>query len=371
MNKNSERLKALDVFRGITIAGMVLVNNPGTWSSVYPPLEHSQWNGCTPTDLIFPFFLFIVGVSITFSLSKRKERGDSHKSLILQIVKRGLILFALGIFLNGFPEFNLSTLRIPGVLQRIAIVYVVASFLYLKLNFKGQLIFSLAVLIFYWGIMTLIPVPGHGQANLEPGTNLSAWLDRFVLGNHIWSQSKTWDPEGILSTLPSIVTAFIGVFTGQLLKNEVSKESKALLMYVAGTFLILGGYLLDFYFPINKNLWSSSYVLYTGGLALLFLSTCYWLLDIKNIVKWSKPFEVFGLNAIALYFLSQLTAIFLYIITFQSGGETVTLQDYLFNNLFFTWLGPLNASLLWAVFYVLFFLGIMWIFYKKKIFIKI
>ncbi len=189
--EKSERLLSLDVFRGITIAGMILVNNPGSWGNIYPALEHAKWNGVTPTDLIFPFFLFIVGVAITFSLTKRKERGDNQNKLMLQIFRRSIILFVLGLLMYGFPDYPLHTQRIPGVLQRIAVCYFFASFIFLKANKKTIAYWAAAILLVYWGMMTLIPVPGVGTSSLEPSTNLGAWLDRIILGqSHLWSGSK-------------------------------------------------------------------------------------------------------------------------------------------------------------------------------------
>ena len=368
----SERLLSLDVFRGITIAGMILVNNPGTWSDIYPALKHAPWNGCTPTDLIFPFFLFIVGVSITFSLSKRKERGDDTKKIVIQIIRRSFILFFLGLILNGFPNFNLGEIRIPGVLQRIAVVYFISSILFLKANIKTLTFIGVITLLFYWFIMTLIPVPGVGYANLEPTTNLAAWLDNLLLGGHLWSSTKVWDPEGILSTLPAISTALMGILTGYWLKTEKDKVTKTVWMFFFANVFLVIGYFWDTWFPINKNLWTSSYVLYTGGFALHFLAFCYWLIDVKGYKKWVKPFQVYGLNAITVFFLSGIIGRLLSIITLtDTAGKEIALKTYLFNNLFLSWLDPINASLFWAVSYVLIWLGLMWILYAKNIFIKI
>ena len=375
--QKSERLLSLDVFRGITIAGMILVNNPGTWDAIYPPLRHAEWNGCTPTDLIFPFFLFIVGVAIPFALGKRIERGDSHKKIIMQITRRSIILFLLGILLHSFPfglfgtYFSFSTVRIPGVLQRIAIVYFITSILYLKTNYKVLINTGALLLILYWLTMILIPVPGIGKANLEPTTNLSAWIDRTLLGNHIWSESKFWDPEGIFSTIPAITTSIIGILTGLWLKSDKDKIIKAVWLFVIGCLCLAVGYIWSAWFPLNKNLWTSSYVLYTGGLALLFLGICYWFIDVRNSKWWVKPFQVYGINAITVYFLSELTTIILYLIKIQSGSESLSLNTYLFNNFFLKFFEPINASLLWAIIYVLVWLGLMWILYAKRIFIKI
>jgi predicted acyltransferase len=375
--EKSERLLSLDVFRGITIAGMILVNNPGTWNAIYPPLQHAEWNGCTPTDLIFPFFLFIVGVAIPFSLGKRIEKGDDHKKIIIQITRRGLILFFLGILLHSLPfgmfgsVFDLETVRIPGVLQRIAIVYFITGILFLKTNYKTLIMIGASLLILYWLMMIFIPVPGIGYSNLEPATNLAAWIDRALLGKHIWEGTKLWDPEGILSTIPAISTSIIGILTGVWLKSDKDKITKTVWLFVMGCLCMAAGYVWNGWFPINKNLWTSSYVLYTGGLSLLFLGICYWFIDVRNSKWWIKPFQVYGLNAITVYFLSELTSKMMYLIQVSSGSDSISLKAFLFNNLFLNFLDPINASLLWAIIYVLVWLGIMWILYHKKIFIKV
>lgn len=377
--KPSERLLSLDVFRGITIMGMILVNNPGTWNAIYPQLEHAKWNGCTFTDLIFPFFLFIVGVAISYSLTKRKEQGGSMKALYLNILRRTVILFVLGLILAGFPfglafghEFSWSTLRIPGVLQRIAIVYMVSAFLFLLTSTKFQYWFTGFILVLYAAIMSFIPVPGIGHANFEPTTNLSAWLDRLVLGIHIWSGSKYWDPEGILSTIPAIGSAMIGIFTGNLLRSQKDQTTKTVYLYIASSLLMLAGWIWSFWFPLNKNIWTSSYVLWTAGLALNFLAFCYWFVDVKKITWWIKPFQVYGMNAITVFFLSGIVGRIMYMVKWtDASGNIVTIKSYLFDNYFLSWLDPINASLAWAIVYILVWLGLMWILYAKKIFIKV
>ena len=377
--KPSERLLSLDVFRGITIMGMILVNNPGTWSDIYPQLEHAQWNGCTFTDLIFPFFLFIVGVAISYSLSKRKEQGGSMKSLYLNILRRTIILFGLGLILSGFPfglafshQFSWSTIRIPGVLQRIAIVYMITAFLFLTTNTKFQYWFTAIILVLYAALMSFIPVPGVGYANFNPATNLEAWLDRLILGTHLWSGTKLWDPEGILSTLPAIGSAMLGIFTGNLIRSAKDPATKTVWLYIWGSILMLAGWAWSFWFPLNKNLWTSSYVLWTAGLALNFLAFCYWFIDVKKITWWIKPFQVYGMNAITVFFLSGIVGRLMSLIKWNSAdGSVVTVKSFLFDNYFLSWLSPINASLAWAVVYVLVWLGLMWILYAKKIFIKV
>lgn len=376
----NERLISLDVFRGITIAGMILVNNPGTWGEIYPPLKHAPWHGCTPTDLIFPFFLFIVGVAITLSLTKRKERGDDQKKLILQILRRSATLFLLGMILQTFPLFNLETgglidfskARIPGVLQRIAVVYFFASLIFLKFDLKMQAMLGAAFLLVYWALMTLIPVPGVGYANLEPTTNLAAYLDNLLLGGHLWSGTKVWDPEGILSTIPAISTALCGVMLGHWLRQPVDEIKKAAWIFVAGNIALIIGIVWDLTFPLNKNIWTSSYVMYTAGLALQFFGMCYWFIDIKGWSWWTKPFVVYGLNAITVFFLSGIVGRMMNMIKVTGAeGELVSLKTYLFQTFFVPYFSLINASLAWAILYVLIWLGLMWILYVKKIFIKV
>lgn len=377
--KPTERLLSLDVFRGITIMGMILVNNPGTWGAIYPQLRHAEWHGCTFTDLIFPFFLFIVGVAISYSLTKRKAQGGSMKALYLNIFRRAIILFILGLILAGFPfglmldhQFSWATIRIPGVLQRIAVVYLIASILFLTTNTKAQYWITGSILVIYAALMSLVPVPGVGYANYEPTTNLAAYIDNLLLGGHLWSASKVWDPEGILSTLPAIATAMIGIFTGNLLRSDQDSKEKTVSMYVWGSVLMLAGWIWSFWFPLNKNIWTSSYVLYTAGLALFFLAFCYWFIDIKKVTWWIKPFHVYGMNAITVFFLSGIVGRLLYLIKWETAeGTMITLKNYLFETFFLSWLSPINASLGFAVVYIIIWLGLMWILYVKKIFIKV
>jgi predicted acyltransferase len=377
--KPTERLLSLDVFRGITIMGMILVNNPGTWSAIYPQLRHAEWHGCTFTDLIFPFFLFIVGVAISYSLTKRKAQGGSMKSLYLNIFRRSVILFLLGMILAGFPfglmldhQFSWATIRIPGVLQRIAVVYLVASILFLTTNTKAQYWITGAILVGYTALMSLVPVPGVGYANYEPTTNLAAYFDHLLLGSHLWSVSKVWDPEGILSTLPAIGTAMLGIFTGNLLRGDKDAATKTVWIFIWGSVLMLAGWIWSFWFPLNKNIWTSSYVLYTGGLALFFLAFCYWFIDIKKVTWWIKPFHVYGMNAITVFFLSGIVGRLLYLIKWENTeGTMITLKGYLFDAFFLSWLSPINASLGFAIVYIVIWLGLMWILYAKKIFIKV
>lgn len=367
------RLLSLDVFRGMTIAGMILVNNPGTWEAIHPPLQHAAWNGITPTDYIFPFFLFIVGTAIPLAFGKRLE-DDGEKNIYLKIVRRAGIIFLLGLFIAAFPFFDFSTLRIPGVLQRIAVCYLIASIIFLNTNWKQQTIIGIALLIIYWILMTIISVPGCEIATIDDkACNFSAYLDRTILGErHIWNLGKVFDPEGILSTLPAIVTALAGVLTGTWLKTKRDDFEKVGGILFFGITLVAVGWCWNFFFPINKSLWTSSYVVFTAGLALCFLGFCYWLIDIKNYQKWAKPFVVFGSNALALYVGAELFAKCLYLIEVTGkNGEPIPLQAHIFETIFLPLASPVNASLMYAVSFILLWLFIMWVLYKKKIYIKV
>lgn len=369
----NKRLLALDVFRGITIAGMILVNNPGSWGSVYPPLEHAEWHGCTPTDLVFPFFLFIVGVAIPLALGKRKERGDDRKSIYLKILRRTVLIFGIGLLLTAIPRFNLATLRIPGVLPRIALVYGACSVLFMQTDWKGLVRWSIGLLLGYWAVMTLVPVPGGYPPNLDPETNLGAWLDRTIFTtDHLWRQSKTWDPEGLLSTFPAVVTGLIGMLTGLWIKTDRDDYRKLTGIFAAGVILVAAGLLWNLAFPINKKLWTSSYVLYAGGIALLFLGTVYWLVDVQGKKGWIKPFVVYGTNALFAFVLSGLVAKTLGLVKWTTAaGETQSLGQWIYQSLFLSWLPDYPASLGYAVLNVLFILGITWILYSRRIFIRV
>ncbi|MDT4968014.1 MAG: hypothetical protein QOJ64_2751 [Acidobacteriota bacterium] len=361
---------SLDVFRGLTIAGMILVNNPGDWGAIYSPFEHAPWHGWTPTDLIFPFFLFIVGVSTTLALTRRVGSGGSKRDLYIKIIRRAVIIFALGLFLVGFPHYDFSTMRIPGVLQRIAVCYLVASMIFLHTKWRTQALITASLLLLYWGIMKLIPVPGFGSGNLEMQGNLAAFVDRKVLGAHTWK--PLYDPEGLLSTIPAIATTLCGVLTGHLLRSRREPTEKIAAMFVAGLAGVVVGWVWHFWFPINKALWTSSYVLFTAGMALQLLALCYWLVDFKGHRKWAKPFLVLGTNALAVYFLAELTANIISIITFtRSDGSKIAFQTLIYEKVFASWAEPLNASLMFAACIVLFWIGVMTILYRRGILVKV
>jgi predicted acyltransferase len=379
LQQSPARLLSLDVFRGLTVAAMILVNNPGSWAHIYAPLRHAEWHGCTPTDLIFPFFLFIVGVSISYALGSKKGHM-SHSKLIFTALKRALILFGLGLFLNLFPKVftdpmeAFQTVRIPGVLQRIAVVFFITAVIFIKTSPKTQLRILIGILLAYWAMMTLIPVPGVGFANLEKETNLGAWLDRTLLTEaHLWRSAKTWDPEGIFSTLPAIGTGIFGLLIGTWLKRKDKEESvKISWMFSIGILAVILGLIWDLCFPINKALWTSSFVLYAGGLASIGLALCYWLIDVQGYKKGTTPFVVYGINAITVFFLSGLIPRILTMIKVNMpDGTVLTSREWLYESFYSPYFSPINASLAGAVTFIVIWLGILWWMYSRKIIIKV
>jgi predicted acyltransferase len=381
------RMVSLDVFRGATIAAMILVNDPGSWSHIYPPIEHAEWNGWTPTDLIFPFFLFIVGVSMTLSFASRIARGVTRRALVVHVVRRSALIFAIGLFLNGFPDFDFSSIRIMGVLQRIALCYLVAGLLYLftfqtesaadrpvrvHANIRVMAAFAIALLLGYWALMTFVPVPGHGAGHLGKDDNLGAYVDRTLMGGHLWSESVTWDPEGFLSSLPAIASLLIGILAGEWLRSESPAGRKALGLAAAGLVLLVAGRLLHPYFPINKNLWTSTFVLFTGGLAMLVLAACYWIVDVRAWRAWAAPFLVFGMNAILAYALAALVSEISTDFDFLNfHGHETTLHGWIYDKYFVPHLSPVNASLAFAGFFVVVIFVMLWPFYRGKLFLRI
>jgi predicted acyltransferase len=361
------RLVSLDAFRGMTIAGMILVNNPGSWAHIYAPLRHAEWHGWTPTDLIFPFFLFIVGVAIPFSFGRRLSRGDNRRDLLLHILRRSLILFGLGLFMAAFPRFHLGNLRIMGVLQRIGLVYLVAAPAFLFLGRRGRGWMVAGLLLGYWALLTLVPVPGFGPGDLSPEGNLGAYMDRMILGDRLWRAN--WDPEGLLSTLPAVATTLLGMFAGEWLRSPTRSPSKTVGLLLGGMVALALGQLWGLVFPINKGLWTSSYVLFTAGAGSVLLAGFYWMIDVRRWRAWARPFVIYGMNAIAVFVASGLLAKLMGLILV--GSDDLPLKPWIYDRVFVSWAGPLNGSLAFALSYVLVWLLLMGILYRRRIFIKI
>ncbi len=365
--KLSGRLVSLDAFRGLTVAAMILVNNPGSWEFVFGPLEHAAWHGWTPTDLIFPFFLFIVGVAIPFAFSKRWTSGRG--ALYRRIFRRSAVIFLLGLFLSLFPDFDLSNARYVGVLPRIAVVYLVTALLVVNLSRRALAWVTLFLLFGYWAVMTLVPVPGQGAGVLTPEGNLAAWVDSFVVPGRMYQ--GTWDPEGLMSTFPAIATALLGVFTGDWLRSGRDRKAIARGMLVAGFCGIVLGYLWNVWFPINKNLWTSSYVVFTAGAALVLLAVLYWVIDVQGHRRWARPLVAFGVNAISVYVLAGMVARILIKTQVTVEDGTVPLKAWLFDNYFATWAPPEVASLIFALTFLFFLWLLVELLYQKRIFIKV
>ncbi|HEY1265503.1 MAG TPA: DUF5009 domain-containing protein [Terriglobales bacterium] len=369
------RLLSLDLLRGATIGFMILVNNAGDEASAYWPLKHAEWNGWTPTDLVFPFFLFIVGVSMAFSMASRMKRGQSRAELVKHVLWRVLAIFAIGVLLNGFPIPNLATWRIYGVLQRIAICYVISALAALWLGKRSQWGIIFACLAGYWVMMRYVPVPGfgvptHNMPILDPDRNLVAWLDRKLLMGHLYEGTR--DPEGVLSNIPAIATCLLGLRTGEWLRSERTRQAKAIGMAFFGVLAIAAGEIVNLWLPINKKLWTSSFVLLTAGVALLGLSLCYWLLDIKQWKRWAWPFLVLGANAIAAYVFAEIGAHLLYRLhTSLPGGASISWQQLIYQRFFLPLGTPANASLIYALSYVVICWLAMWALYRRRIFLKI
>ena len=381
--KSTNRLLSLDAFRGITIAAMILVNTPGSWGYVYAPLRHADWHGWTPTDLIFPFFLFIVGVAMTFSI--QTLIGVDFKSEIYKkVIKRSVILFLLGVLLNFYPfgipftsdgwsNFSFSSIidtfldiRIMGVLQRIALCYLFTSIMIIHLTRRDQFYAAFGLLAVY-----AIAILLYGHLTLED--NLARTIDLAIFSPaYMYSvRGIPFDPEGLFSTIPAIVTTLSGVFVGNLLRGHLSPKEKATQLVLWGLAGILLGNGLNILIPINKQLWTPSYVFLTSGWACLILALFYWLMDIKKTNLWAKLFIVFGSNSLFLFFASGILVRTLFRIKIATEETTLSLYSWLYNSFFVPWAGELNGSLFFAITWILLWLGVLWLFYVKKIFIKI
>jgi predicted acyltransferase len=364
------RLLSLDVFRGLTIAGMIIVNNPGGDQS-YWPLEHAEWSGWTPTDLIFPFFLFIVGVAIAFAFESRISRGQTRRQILRHVFWRALILFAIGLLLSGYPaHYHLRRTILVSVIQRIAYCYVIASVVVLWCGTRGRIVAAVACIFGYWLLMRFVPVPGYGMPArdvplLDPAGNLAAWLDHTLLGR--------FSSEGLLSTIPAAGTTMIGVLTGQWLRSNANASRKLAGMLVFGVIGVMAGEIFNVWFPINKKLWTSSYVLLTGGLALIGLSCWYWVLDVRRRRGWwSTALQVLGINAIVAYLLSELggTGLERLPVPLSTGG-TMRFQAYAYDRWLLPLFTPKDASLVYALVFLSLCWVVSWMLYRKHVVVKI
>ncbi len=380
MKDTGARLASLDAFRGFTIAAMVLVNNPGDWGNLYPQLEHAKWNGWTFTDTVFPFFLFIGGVSMALSLGRLAAAGADKPSLLRKLAVRALLIFLIGFALNLIPYFNFAAVRIPGVLQRIAVCTLLAAPIVVYCSWRQQLGWIAGLLAAYSVLMLAVPVPGIGAGVLEPGKDIGAWLDRLALGKHLWVQSKSWDPEGLVSTIPALCSQLVGVLAGRWLLSSTPRTEQTVWMLLIGLLLLAAGSILDaILMPINKSLWTPSYCLLMSGWALTAFSAFYWLLDVSPsaavraiAARWSRPFIIYGMNALFIFALSGLIAKMLGFIKLQQpDGSLVSLGKMLYAPIRALPIAPVNTSLLYALLFNAFMFSIAWLMWRKKWFVKV
>jgi predicted acyltransferase len=374
------RLTSLDAFRGFTIAAMVLVNNPGDWGNLHAQLAHAKWNGWTFTDCIFPFFLFIGGVAMTLSLGRLAAGGADKPRLLLKLAKRAALIFLIGFLLNLIPRFDFEHVRIPGVLQRIALCTLLAAPVVVYLGWRAQLAVIAALLSLYSVLMLWVPVPGIGAGVLEPGQDFGAWIDRMVLDGHLWVQSKTWDPEGLVSTIPALCSQLFGVLAGRVLAAKLPRIEQVVWMLFAGlVFLALGSSLDAVLMPINKSLWTVSYCLWMSGWALLAFGVFYWLLDAnphalvrERAAVWAKPFVIYGMNALFIFAFSGFVAKMLgFIKLAQPDGSQLALGRMLYAPIKALPLGPANTSLLYAILFNACMFAIAYGMWRKRWFVKV
>lgn len=383
-----QRLQALDVFRGLTIAGMILVNDPGTWSAIYWPLAHAdelmdehpagwypgrRWvdvNGWTPTDLIFPFFLFIVGISMVLSFEARLARGDSRRDLLMHAARRSAMILLIGWFIHLQPYFDFARMRFPGVLSRIAVVYLLAALITLFTQVRGRVLWIAGLLTGYYAVLRFVPVPGCGPSLwMTQHCSVAGWLDRLLMPGHLYR--KDFDPEGLLSTFPAIATSLLGTLAGQFLRSSGTLNRKLRVLGLAGIAGVVAGYLWHPFFPIYKPLWTSSYVLFTAGAGCLLLAGCMWLIDVRGWRALGAPFLWLGSNAILIYSLSTFFAKEGFVFKIADRGRMIGVQGWIYNHWFAPLAQPKNASLAFALCYTAVWILLARALYRKKIFVKV
>jgi predicted acyltransferase len=345
------RLISLDVFRGLTIASMNLVNNPGS-EPTYRQLDHAEWNGWTFTDTVFPFFVWIAGLAMTLSFGRRVEEGADRGKLFWHTLRRAALIFAVGLFLNGFPYFPIHRMRIPGVLQRIAVCYLIAGTIFLITKVRGQILWNVFFLVLYAVLM---------RGNYDFDTNYARYVDGLFLKGHMWSHTKVWDPEGLVSTLPAISSALFGILAGHIVRSKLEPAAKTAWLLISGNGLLWLGVILNFWIPINKNLWTTSYSVFMAGLASIVFGILYWIVDVQGWKAWSRPFAIYGMNALTIFALAGIVGRLMGLI--KIGNRS--LHGVVYHAVFAPLARPINASLLFAIAFVLVMYGAAYLMYRR------
>ena len=368
--EKSERLVSLDAFRGAIMALMVLVNTAGGFPGTYGPLRHADWNGWTITDVVFPSFVWIVGVSLCLSLNKRLSagvtRGSPGDASACGVARSST---AWDYSSTRFRTFNLTTLRVLGVLQRLAICYVAGSLLYLFTGIRTQIACIVLLLASYWALMMFVPVPGYGAGRLDVEGNLAHWIDRLVLGNHNYAETKTWDPEGIVSTLPAIASVLFGVMAAHLLRMKSALSERTTWLYLTGSALLTLGLICDAWLPINKKLWTTSFAIFMAGLDCVMFASTLWLIDGMGYRRLARPFVILGMNAISIYMIAELLETTMNVVRWPGSGESV--RAWLYGHLYAPVFSPANASLLFALSYVALMFAIAYAMYRRGWFLRV
>jgi predicted acyltransferase len=365
------RLVSLDAFRGAVMAFMILVNTPGDGRHVYWPLEHAEWHGWTPTDVVFPSFVWIVGLAMTLALGRRLAHGDSRAHLFGKAARRAAILFVMGVAVYVYPNFDLSTQRILGVLQRIAICYLVTSAIFLTTKLRGQIVWIVSLMAVYWLLMAFAPVPGYGAGRLDVEGNFAHYVDRIVLGSHNYIWTKTWDPEGIVSTLPAIATCLLGLIAGHIVGSQRSLGERAMRLLGIGAVLLAAGLICNIWLPINKKLWTDSFTLFMAGLDFVMFAGFLWLVDGLGWRRVVKPLVIMGSNAIAIYLASEFLDEGLGWIHWTGAAGKISLRAWIYRHMFAGLGGPYNASLIYAIAYVLVLYLAAWGLYRRGWFLRV
>lgn len=356
------RLVSLDAFRGLTIAFMVLVNTPGDGEHVYAALRHARWHGWTPTDVVFPSFMWIAGLAMTLSFERRLASGVGRSELMWQTLRRSLILYALGLLIYAYPDFDLQTLRLMGVLQRIAICTCAAAAIWLTTGLRGRVVWVFVLLTVYWALMVGVPVPGYGAGRLDVDGNFAHYVDRVVLGRHNYESTGTWDPEGIVSTLPAIATVLLGTLAGDVMAASRSIGKRLRWLLLVGAALIAAGLVWNLWLPINKKLWTSSFAVFMAGLDFVLFAAFAWIVDVRGWQRPVRPFVILGMNAIAVYMVSELL---------ETQLRVMRLRDAIYLRVFAPLASAVNASLLYALAYTLLMFVVAWALYRRQWFLKV